>query len=445
MKTRRWVVVVGAVSVIACGGPTAPDPPGAWGAPVLLGDAGQFPPRTSCLAAAADGSALVIWESPGPWMSTVWANRVSADDRAQVAERIQGSDALPFVEEIRCALDGAGYGFVTWVEWSDAESRLMLRRIVPGGWDGLAAELDRSPSRFRASRITHDLAVAGDGRALVAWGSFARGIRSALFVEGRWQDPGSLAEGPFVGSDPTVRVQLRGAHGVAVYVRQVAGGRDPGDHLPAAFARFLDGSGRWGAAAELVAAKAVHLVKPSLDARGDALVGTVRLPAAGLWVTRSRSQAWLATELLPYNWDGIELAGAPDGEVLALMTRGGTVSAARWLPGAAETVLEAVSPGGGDPGDLAATVGPSGAAYAVWRDAGRTWLARSERIGAWDVEAVPGSRPPSGPCAEGQAPAGARLPQVAFDETGAALVAWVDRGCTGGSVRFQRRGSDRAR
>lgn len=440
---QRLTAVVACLSAVACGSPTEPTQPSRWNAPIALADvtrrsaSGASSP-VSCVAGTGEGDALVFWVRQEPDADAIWARTLSPRDELGPPGPVQGDERLPRVNDLRCTTDDLGEGYVSWIEFSDRQVRVVARRIAKAGLDATLVLLDAfdTDSSWGAGR-QHDLAVSG-GRALAVWRTPV-GLRAAIATGSTWTDAGVLSDSAV--SPLGFGVDLRGSRGAVAYVQR--GRRDNGP-VDEAWVRLLDDSGRFGPPAWLGWGRWVNYMEPLIDETGHVMVASVHMTYAQLvTISRWRGAGWSTdtTDAIGPANSGILFAGSPDGAALALRPseHGPLLDAARWAPGQAVPAIETVSGSAPDARDHTLALDPPrGAVHAAWVAEGRPWLASSTRPGAWEVTAVPGARQPA-VCPTERFFSGAIAPQLAVDGRGGVLVAWIDGDCGAETLLVQRR------
>ena len=446
--TRRCAVAL-YLSAMACGSPTGPtEGTFRWSTPVFIADvtrlsaAGPSSP-IACVAATGDGEALAFWLRRGPDADEVWARTVSSSDVPGPPVPVQGSERLPRVNDLRCTTtDEAAEGYVSWIELSNEQVRLVARRITRSGLDATPVLLDQfADAGFgRYSRFHHDLAVSG-ARAIAVWQT-PEGTRAAVAANGAWTHAGLVsdaAEAPVPGA---IGVDVRDSRGAVAYVQRAR--RDDNGSLQEAWVRLLDDSGRLGPAVSLGWGRWVNFVEPLIDEAGHVMVASVHMSYAQLvTISRWRGAGWTTdtTDAIGPANDTLLFVGTPDGTAVALRPSGREplLGAARWAPGQATPALETVSDSAPDARDHVLAFAPATReAHAAWVSEHRPWLARSVRPGDWQVEPVPGARPQPAACPTVTQGYGASSPQLVFDGR-TVLVAWIDMDCGRETLYVQRR------
>lgn len=224
---------------------TLPAGASAWGAWVRVDTSGSLAATNTHIAFSTNGTAMAVWRerNPGDANYSMKAARYVPGTGWQAPQSIEtGFDNVNSVSPPRVALDDAGNAMAVWHQ---GESLYYNVFGASSGW-GTATEFDAGQvSSVFTARI--NLAMAADGRAVVAWNSGLYAVKAMQYT------PGAGTTAPVTVTPYGIeRALVLDDAGRAVMVyRSVDQWPNPTTAIQNAYTRSLVWGGTWSTAAPI--------------------------------------------------------------------------------------------------------------------------------------------------------------------------------------------------
>lgn len=215
----------------------------AWGPWVRVDASGALAASHSHLAFNSSGTAMAVWRerNPGDSNYSLKAARFLPGTGWQTPQTVEtGFDNVNSVSPPRVALDDAGNAIAVWHQ---GDSLYVNVFDASSGW-GTATEIDAGQvNSVFAARI--DLAMAADGRALVAWNSGIYAVKAMPYT------PGTGFSAPVTVASYGIerKMVLDDAGRAVMVVRAVSQWPNPTSATQNAYTRSLAWGGTWSAPA----------------------------------------------------------------------------------------------------------------------------------------------------------------------------------------------------
>lgn len=269
---------------------TLPAGAAAWGTWVRVDASGALAAGNSHLAISGNGTAMAVWRerNPGDTNYSMKAARFIPGTGWQAPQSIEtGFDNVNSNSPPRVAIDDAGNAIAVWHQGDSLYYNVFA---VSSGW-GTATEVDAGQvNSVFAARI--DLAMAADGRAVVAWNSGIYAVKTMQYT------PGAGFAAPLTAAPYGIerRMVLDDAGRAVMVYRSVDQWPNPTSATQNAYTRSLAWGGAWSAPAliETGAGDLTSLETISFNRAGQGLAAWIQNDVANssvrnsLWVNLLR-------------------------------------------------------------------------------------------------------------------------------------------------------------
>jgi hypothetical protein len=405
---------------------------GAWQAPSLVDTNAYWP----IVGTDAAGDVIVAWQQADHVAGTmsVRAQRFDAalgswGEIATVSNSLVNGDGIASLD---LAVAGNGDAIVTWRQGNPEQGtadRIWSNRYTPAaGWEAPAM------IGVGGSAVDHGIAMSPDGQAMFTWsgaGPQGTGVQVMRYLPGSGWQPATNVSGAQAGGPSTIAMD-GGGRGLVVW--QLEGEAVPVNMTFTLWASRFEPASGWTPPARIdgnlgVSEAPVLAMSPC----GDAVV--LWMEGLGgesdIYANRfSVGAGWQGPTLVRSNAAPSRVAMGAGGDAIVVWLENGGAWAARMDPTAGWGVPEQLR--GGDAASPAVAIDPNGYAVAIWTDAAVT---TTDLWNLWVERYFPGAGWQGPSLLEGaSATEGDSYPMLAVDAGGRVTAAWVRGSLTTSAV-----------